>query len=889
MASGHAVVKAVLSGDTLVLMGKPVNGPPPEMMVTLSSLQAPKLSRNPEQPSEPYAWSAREFLRKLAVGKAVTFKVEYKVPSINREFGSVWLDGENLCVTVAREGFAKVKTLEQSRDGSCADLDKMLEAEQVAMQEKKGMYAEDSKEANVCLKFGGEDGPTLLEQYKGKPLPAVVDSVRDGSAMRVVLLNNMQIVNFSLSGVQCPRMQPPASVLAENPDAKGPAPFAREAKYFTEVRLLHRDVQVKLEGVDKFGNLYGSIIHPSGHNISVELLKNGLGKMSDWSSIFTSVNVRSTMRNAEKQAKHGKLRLWKNYEPPSLESDKNLSGQVVEVVSGDCLVILLHNTTTEKRIFLSSIRAPRIGNARRKEPNEPYALESKDLLRRKAIGKTVSVEVEYEKKNPALGPNALMTFGTVFVEKKSNKRTNLAVEVVSAGLADVIKHKPEEEKSGYYDDLVSAENKAKKQRKGTHSGKEAPVHRYTDLCFDPNKAKHYLPFLTRDRTLKAVVEHIYSGTRFKIFVPKENCTVNFFVAGIKCPSPQRFNPSGESVKDGEPYGEESKIYARKKLMQRDVLIEVEDMDRGGNAFGKLYIEEKSQDKNYGRMILLEGLAWVDDFSIERTSGADELISACEEAKKAKKNYWKVYVEKKRAEPEIVKKDEDEILSCVKMSEIIDGTHFYMQNIAEPTCVQIEKSMQEFTRVNGLDGRTFEVKRGSVCAGVFDDGNGPVWNRAKVEQVQSNGEVRVRFIDYGNVATLPVQKLRPLDANMIKYPPQAKECVLAFIKPAPLDTEFGPDAANALGELTWGEKLSARVHGVDEYSRKRVSLYKNNQNISEALVEKGVVRVDRKWMKKAPNHQKPIVESLLQAQQTAKKRRECMWRYGDVESDDEDAP
>ncbi len=52
MASGNATVKAVLSGDTVVLIGSATNGPPPELVLTLASLQAPKLARTPEQHDE---------------------------------------------------------------------------------------------------------------------------------------------------------------------------------------------------------------------------------------------------------------------------------------------------------------------------------------------------------------------------------------------------------------------------------------------------------------------------------------------------------------------------------------------------------------------------------------------------------------------------------------------------------------------------------------------------------------------------------------------------------------------------------------------------------------------------------------------------------------------
>ena len=40
-----------------------------------------------------------------------------------------------------------------------------------------------------------------------------------------------------------------------------PEPFAEEAKFFTEVRLLQRDVKIYLEGVSN-QNILGSVEHP---------------------------------------------------------------------------------------------------------------------------------------------------------------------------------------------------------------------------------------------------------------------------------------------------------------------------------------------------------------------------------------------------------------------------------------------------------------------------------------------------------------------------------------------------------------------------------------------------------------------------------------------------
>ncbi len=95
----------VLSGDAIIVRGQPKGGPPPERTVCLSNIQAPRLARraNPnvegslETKDEPFAWEAREFLRKRLIGKEVCFTVEYKTPGTGREYGAIYLgEGSNI-------------------------------------------------------------------------------------------------------------------------------------------------------------------------------------------------------------------------------------------------------------------------------------------------------------------------------------------------------------------------------------------------------------------------------------------------------------------------------------------------------------------------------------------------------------------------------------------------------------------------------------------------------------------------------------------------------------------------------------------------------------------------------------------------------------------------
>lgn len=64
-------------------------------------------------------------------------------------------------------------------------------------------------------------------------------------------------------------------------------------------------------------------------------------------------------------------------------SDK-FCGTVCEIVSGDCIVVRDKANAQERRVNLSSIKAPRLG--RKDEKPEPWAIEAKEFLRQRLIG-----------------------------------------------------------------------------------------------------------------------------------------------------------------------------------------------------------------------------------------------------------------------------------------------------------------------------------------------------------------------------------------------------------------------------------------------------------------------------------------------------------------------
>ncbi|GLC57824.1 hypothetical protein PLESTB_001270800 [Pleodorina starrii] len=667
MATGwlRGVVKEVVSGDTLVIAGTTKGpGPAPEKRITLSSLIAPKLGkRDGSSKDEPFAWESREFLRKKCIGQPCVFRVDYVVEAIgNREFGSVFLNQQdNVAIAVVSNGWAKVREIGKEQSPYLEDLKR---GEEAAKSAGHGMWSKDPQRTARAVRetVGQEDdaaGALLARVGKGGMVDAVVEAVLGGSSLRLTLLPNGTIsLLVNLAGVQCPsvgrRAAAPAggdaaATAAAAPGEDGAAaapvaptaasiaatsaaePYSREAKAFTEARVLNRDVKLVLEGVDKYGNLFGTVLYtppavlpgapaaapaaaapaaaaPAAggeqEHLAEQLLKNGLAKCVEWSLGLMPITAAYKLRDVEKAAKAERKAIWTGYVAAPTNQTKlsdNFTGKVVEIVSGDCVVVKDSANGLERRINLSSIRAPR--PPARDRPAEAWATEAKEFLRKRIIGRPVEVKMEYNRK--VLTPEMqlagegerVMAFGNVeVVPDKGEEKQNVSEMVVARGFATVIKHRTDEERSCVYERLVACEELARSSKRGVHSAKEPPANRVNDVSQpgSATRAKQYLPFFQRAGKMTGVVEYVLSGHRLRVHIPKEGVTIVFAPSGIKTPSRPQPAGNGKPAVQGEPFAEEALAYTREAMMQRDVEVVVETMDRGGTFLGTVVLVPQPQ-------------------------------------------------------------------------------------------------------------------------------------------------------------------------------------------------------------------------------------------------------------------------------------------------------
>ena len=877
----RGIVKQILSGDAIVIRGQPQGGPPPEKTICLSNVTAPRMARRPnpnlegsiETKDEPYSWEAREYLRQKLIGKEIVFVKEYEVPGTKRVYGVIYAgkdtSAENVTESLISEGLVEVRRGGLKPDD--ANQQRLIQLEEEAKTAGRGRWGDGSNKHIRDITWVIENPRNFIDSYHNKPIDAIIEHVRDGCTVRAFLIPKFEYVTIMLSGIKCPMFKQ---------DDKGEQTsevFAEEAKFFTEVRLLQREVQVILESVSN-QNLIGTVLHPNG-NIAELLLREGFARCVDWSMGVVTQGA-DKLRSAEREAKEKKKRIWKDYVASGSTlniKEKAFQGKVVEVVNGDALVVKTPDSQF-KKVFLSSIRPPRqTENTENQAPNKrsrplydvPYMFEAREFLRTKLIGKKVNVKVDYiQPANQGFPEKTCCTVTIVGV--------NVGEAIVGKGLAKVIRYRQDDDqRSSHYDELLAAEARAEKKLVGLHSKKEPPIHRVADVSGDIPKSKQFLPFLQRAGRSEGLVEFVASGSRLRLYIPRETCLITFLLSGIECPRGARPIAGGEMTKS-EPYGDEALAFTKEFCLQREVEVTVEAMDKGGNFIGWLFVD----NTNLSLALVEEGLAKV-HFTAERSSFYKQMCVAEENAKTKKLNIWKDYVEETKETEEIVDdKTEREVdYKKVIVTEVDEDLRFYAQFVDNGP--QLEKLMEQLRQdmeANPPLPGSYNPKKGDLCAAKFSqDGQ---WYRAKVEKLEK-GKVLVLFIDFGNREKSSTTDLATLPAAYQTLAPQATEFTLAC-SALPPDEDSKQDAIDMFYDSVINKELLLNVEYKAGGASFVVVMYPDTKDdVAQTLIAGGYLLAERRRERRLAK----LVGDYQKSQEKAKAARLNLWRYGDFTEDD----
>ncbi|KLJ06212.1 hypothetical protein EMPG_10361 [Blastomyces silverae] len=879
----EARVKTILSGDTLILTH--VTNRSQERTLSLAYVSAPRLRREGD---EPFAFQSREFLRELLVGKVIKFQVLYTIPTTKREYGIVKLpNAQELPELCVAEGWVKVREdagkREESED-TVALLDKLRDLENRARTESKGVWASTGGDLEAAYEV--PDPKALIESEKGNQIDAVVERVLSGDRLLVRLLvaphKHIQTL-VVVAGIRAPATKRTNADGTEQPGE----PLGEQAQQFVELRLLQRKVKISLLGLTPQNQLVATVLHPNG-NIAKFLLDAGLARCADHHSTMIGKDM-AILRQAEHAAKEARKGLFLSHTAPKAGAGAAQTDYVVSrVFSADTIFVRTKTGKDEKRVSLSSVRQPKPSDPKQ----APFVAEAKEFMRKKLIGKQVKVKIDG--KRPASEGYEEREVGTVI-----SGNTNMALALVQAGYASVIRHRrDDDDRSPEYDALLQAEEAAQKEGKGMWSPKPPTTRALQDYSENVQKAKIQASVLQRQRKVPGVVDFVKSGSRFTIILSKDNAKLTLVLAGIRAPRSARNTGEG-----GEPFGQEAHDFAYRRCMQRDVEIDVETIDKVGGFIGSLYINRES----FAKILVEEGLATVHAYSAEQGGHATELFAAEKKAKEARKGLWHNWDPSQDLE-------EDEGAAVGETNGADTGADapqrkkdyrdVMVTNIDENGKLKIQQIGAGTTALTEMMSafRTFHLnkandtplsgppKAGDLVAARFTEDN--EWYRARIRRNDREAKkADVMYIDYGNYETVPWTRLRPLTQpqfSVQKVRPQATDAVLSFLQ-FPVSPEYLRDAVGYLGERTFDRQLVANVDYTAPDGTLHVTLLDPSESkslehsVNADVIREGFAMVPRKlkgWERSATE----TLKHLEKLQDEAKEGRKGMWEYGDLTED-----
>ncbi|OMH83374.1 hypothetical protein AX774_g3134, partial [Zancudomyces culisetae] len=491
----------------------------------------------------------------------------------------------------------------------------------------------------------------------------------------------------------------------------------------------------------------------------------------------------------------------------------------------------------------------------------------------------VEVRIDYAK--PATEGFRARECATVIREGR-----NVAALLLRRGLGHVIRHRQDDEqRSSAYDELMAAEMEGIEKKQGIHSGKEMAAKELRDSSESAARAKAVLPHLKRGGKISGVVEYVSQGSRMKIVLPKELTKITFVVAGIRCPRVTK-------DKDSEPFGDDALLFTRRRVMQRDVEIEIEAVDNTGAFIGMLTY---NKNKNLGIELLEAGLATIHEYSADALKNSNLYYTAEKKAQAAKRGLWKTQVSNQQEQQQQQQQQQSQQQHKsqpvkVMVSEVVSADNFYVQIIkSDSTVSDLEALMQKLTitppSATSASQKAFKQNDLVIAKFPSDD----TCYRARIKKVIPSSKnlplYECQAIDYGHCETTSI--IAALPQNLNTLPPQAVEAHLSFVKSAVSD--YKDDATSYL--ISFLNKNSVINASLDLSLPTSVylTLFSSptssslSSSFNAALLSAGYAVVDNSSpvSKRNPS----AISSLSPLVDAARKARRGMWEYGDVMPDD----
>jgi len=317
-ASFDGLCIQVHSGDSISVKHKSTGE---VIRVFLSHLKAPKLANpNTNEADQPWAWQAKEYLRKNFVGKRVFCEYDFtrviegkdKSPERQMNFFSVIKISEkegasdvNINAELIKHGYASYVTpkVDDTQNAS-KYLDQYSGAFTEAKEKKVGVHSTKSPGVyNYSDLFAANK--QKVKEFKDflvgqRNTPCVVEHVITGTRLKLRIESKKCMIPFNLLGIKTFSKDKNNTELCDKISQLG-VDFANES-------ILQREGTVDIIQGDRVGNYFG-YLYFNGENYGASLIKNGLAVVNiGMAGNFSHLNL---YKKAEEAAMENKVNIWK--------------------------------------------------------------------------------------------------------------------------------------------------------------------------------------------------------------------------------------------------------------------------------------------------------------------------------------------------------------------------------------------------------------------------------------------------------------------------------------------------------------------------------------------------------------------------------------------------
>lgn len=320
----------VHSGDSLSIRNKKTGE---IVRLFLSHLKSPTLAKpNSNESDQPWAWQAREFIRKVLVGKTVECEFDYcrVMPKDGKKmnFYSIWRSaGKDTDANPTYDRCLNVEVLEhgyasfinpRGDDEISKNLDLFSAAEKLSKEKKTGI---NSTKAPALSNFSdlisaNKDKKKNYTKFLvgKKSLSCVVEYCFSSTKFKLRIDENNCMIPFSLLGIK--------SVNKDKNNTELYDKLFNSALEYTNLNTLQREATVDIIQADRVGNYFG-FLNFKGKNFALNLLQEGFAVINNVGGV--KINNMADLKKAESKAETDKKNIW-NYDA-LVNSLKDLEGE----------------------------------------------------------------------------------------------------------------------------------------------------------------------------------------------------------------------------------------------------------------------------------------------------------------------------------------------------------------------------------------------------------------------------------------------------------------------------------------------------------------------------------------------------------------------------------